>query len=127
MEDSEQFKREKFNYLIILDDGAVQHGVAGCRGVLRDHQGAWIGGYAKNISTTNVFIAELWGVYEGLCLAQQRCFELKCGVKFTCRVVLKSNVDDPPAAPRDPTVTAGSVEHNNDGTRQVYGWKKASA
>jgi hypothetical protein len=30
---------------IINTDGAVQHGVAGCGGVLRDHQGAWIGWY----------------------------------------------------------------------------------
>jgi hypothetical protein len=38
---------------IINIDGAVQHGVAGCGGVLRDHQGAWIGGYSKNIGSTN--------------------------------------------------------------------------
>ncbi|PNX94416.1 hypothetical protein L195_g017591 [Trifolium pratense] len=68
------------SWFSINTDGAVHgwcsatwlHGTTGCGGVLKDHRGVWIGGFAKNIGTSNVFFAELWGAYEGLCLASQR-------------------------------------------------------
>ncbi|GAU13699.1 hypothetical protein TSUD_348030 [Trifolium subterraneum] len=59
-------------WISLNTDGAVQHGVAGCGGVLRDYQGNWITGFSKFIGTASVFKAELWGVYAGLCLARQR-------------------------------------------------------
>ncbi|MCI06283.1 ribonuclease H protein, partial [Trifolium medium] len=58
-------------WISLNTDGAVQHGVAGCGGVLRD-QHNWITGFSKYIGTTSAFNAELWGVYSGLCLARQR-------------------------------------------------------
>lgn len=45
---------------------------AGCGGVLWDISGRWISGFSKCIGLCNVFVAELWGVYEGLKL----CYSL---------------------------------------------------
>ena len=49
-------------------DGSVfgSLGVAGCGGVIRDDYGQWISGFTKRIGITNSFIAELWGLREGL-------------------------------------------------------------
>lgn len=41
-------------------------GVAGCGGVIRDDCGNWISGFTKRIGITNSFIAEMWGLREGL-------------------------------------------------------------
>ncbi|PNY06182.1 ribonuclease H [Trifolium pratense] len=55
-------------------DGALLGGVAGCGGAFRDSNGAWKGGFAKNIGSASAYVAELWGVYEGLCLARRKSF-----------------------------------------------------
>ncbi|GAU10662.1 hypothetical protein TSUD_425690 [Trifolium subterraneum] len=49
-------------------DGALLGGVAGCGGGFRDSNGACKGGFAKNIGSVGAYVAELWGVYEGLIL-----------------------------------------------------------
>ena len=41
---------------------------AGCGGLVRDEHGNWIGGFTRYIGSTNSFIAELWGLREGLLL-----------------------------------------------------------
>ena len=41
-------------------------GVAGCGGVIRDDYENWISGFTKRIGITNSFIAEMWGLREGL-------------------------------------------------------------
>ena len=41
---------------------------AGCGGLVRDEHGSWIGGFTRYIGSTNSFIAELWGLREGLLL-----------------------------------------------------------
>ena len=41
-------------------------GVASCGGVIRDDCGNWISGFTKRIGITNSFIAEMWGLREGL-------------------------------------------------------------
>jgi ribonuclease HI len=38
----------------------------------RLHQGTWIEGFTKALGDTTAYIAELWGIYEGLRLAQRR-------------------------------------------------------
>ena len=40
----------------------------GCGGLVRDEHGSWIGGFTRYIGSTNSFIAELWGLREGLLL-----------------------------------------------------------
>jgi len=42
--------------------------VVGCGGVIRNDRGLWIGGFSRCIEVTNSFIAELWGLREGLML-----------------------------------------------------------
>ncbi|KAK9993042.1 hypothetical protein SO802_022745 [Lithocarpus litseifolius] len=41
---------------------------AGCGGLVRDEHGNWVGGFSRHIGSTNSFIAELWGLREGLLL-----------------------------------------------------------
>ncbi|KAE8675571.1 tir-nbs resistance protein [Hibiscus syriacus] len=43
--------------------------LAACGGVIRDHMGAWVVGFSKVIGMCSAWEAELWGVYNGLCLA----------------------------------------------------------
>lgn len=52
-------------------DGAVkQSRLASAGGLIRDSNGAWVGGFLVNIGVTSVLHAELVGVREGLKLAQ---------------------------------------------------------
>ncbi|MCH81999.1 putative non-LTR retroelement reverse transcriptase, partial [Trifolium medium] len=41
-----------------------------CGGVIRGSDGEWIGGFAKCLRMCSAYIAELWGVYEGLLYAR---------------------------------------------------------
>ena len=56
---------KKFN-----TDGSCLSGSnrAGCGGLVRDEHSSWVGGFTKYIGSTNSFIAELWGLREGLLL-----------------------------------------------------------
>ena len=45
---------------------------AGCGGLLRDDHGNWLVGFARRIGTTTSFVAELWGLRDGLSL----CYNL---------------------------------------------------
>jgi ribonuclease HI len=48
-------------------DGASKDGkIAGCGGLFRGSHSQWLGGFAKSIGHCSAFIAELWGVFEGL-------------------------------------------------------------
>ena len=49
-------------------DGPVvgSMGVAGCGGVARDDHGGWVAGFSRRIGLTNSFVAELWGLRDGL-------------------------------------------------------------
>jgi ribonuclease HI len=56
-------------------DGAYkEHKIAGCGGVLRGADGEWLGGYAKCVGLCSAFVAELWGVVEGLRYAHRLGF-----------------------------------------------------
>jgi ribonuclease HI len=57
----------KDNFIKINTDGAYKdNSIAGCGGVIRGSEGEWIGGFAKCVGMCNAFVAELWGVLEGL-------------------------------------------------------------
>ncbi|KAL0002935.1 hypothetical protein SO802_016716 [Lithocarpus litseifolius] len=43
-------------------------GLAGCGGVVRDSHGDWMCGFSRHIGITNSFVAELWGLRDGLLL-----------------------------------------------------------
>jgi ribonuclease HI len=64
-------------YVVLNTDGAARIGVgkAGCGGVLRNDTGVWLEGYAKGLGDTTAYMAELWGIYEGLRMARRRGVE----------------------------------------------------
>ena len=45
-------------------------GRAGGGGVIRDHNGKWLKGYARSFGSTNNCMAELWALRDGLLLAR---------------------------------------------------------
>lgn len=53
-------------------DGSVKFGTAGCGGVFRDSSGTWLCGFARNLGSTSVVFAELWGVFTALSIAWDR-------------------------------------------------------
>ncbi|CAJ2645452.1 unnamed protein product [Trifolium pratense] len=62
-----QWKPPSSGWIKLNTDGSCSNdGIIGCGGVLRGSEGEWLGGYAKFIGVGNTFIAELWGVLEGL-------------------------------------------------------------
>lgn len=42
--------------------------------MIRDSSGQWLCGFSKFVGDSSAYIAELWGVYEGLQLAKQKGF-----------------------------------------------------
>jgi ribonuclease HI len=61
-------------WFALNSDGAMKakERRAGCGGVLRSDTGVWIEGFAKALGDTTAYMAELWGIYEGLNLAHRR-------------------------------------------------------
>ena len=51
------------------DEASRRNNVAGCGGVLRDDNGKWICGFSKWLGVCSAYVAELWGVMEGLKMA----------------------------------------------------------
>ncbi|BFG34312.1 hypothetical protein CerSpe_205870 [Prunus speciosa] len=47
-------------------------GAIGAGGVLRDHLGQWLGGFAVNLGKGKILEAELWGLFFGLKLAVEK-------------------------------------------------------
>lgn len=43
-------------------------GLAGYGGIVRDEHGNWVAGFSKRIRITSSFVAELWGLRDGLTL-----------------------------------------------------------
>ncbi|KAK9985314.1 hypothetical protein SO802_030265 [Lithocarpus litseifolius] len=76
-----------YNFCVTVDDAtmAISHvirlwdsqclllqqssmGLADCGGVVRDSHGDWMCGFSRHIGITNSFVAELWGLRDGLLL-----------------------------------------------------------
>jgi ribonuclease HI len=54
-------------FVRVNTDGAYkEHVVAGCGGIIRGSHGEWLGEFSKCVGLCSAFVAELWGVYEGL-------------------------------------------------------------
>jgi ribonuclease HI len=63
------------NFVRLNTDGASKNNnQAGCGGIIRGNQGEWLGGFAKGVGDCSAFVAELWGVFEGLSLAKRMGF-----------------------------------------------------
>ena len=55
-----------------IDGSALGNpGKARCGGLLRNHQGEWIRGYARALGNTSSFVAELWALRDGLTMAKE--------------------------------------------------------
>ncbi|KAK9039463.1 hypothetical protein V6N11_014663 [Hibiscus sabdariffa] len=58
------------------NDKSDSIGFGSVGGVFRDNAGSWISGFGRVIGITDALHAELWAIYEGLCIAWQNGFEL---------------------------------------------------
>jgi ribonuclease HI len=62
-----RWRPPKISFVKLNTDGAYKKDqIAGCGGIIRGNQGEWLGGYAKCVGLCSAFVAELWGVLEGL-------------------------------------------------------------
>jgi ribonuclease HI len=70
------WKPPRESFIKLNTDGAYKvNQIAGCGGVIRGSHGEWLGGFAKGIGLCSAFVAELWGVYEGLKLVYRLGFK----------------------------------------------------
>jgi ribonuclease HI len=70
------WKPPRESFIKLNTDGAYKvNQIAGCGGVVRGSHGEWLGGFAKGIGLCSAFVAELWGVYEGLKLVYRLGFK----------------------------------------------------
>jgi ribonuclease HI len=78
-------------YVKLNTDGAFKDKkIAGCGGVIRGTEGEWLGGFAKCVGFCSAFVAELWGVVEGLRYAYRLGFkqiELNIDSEAVVRVI----------------------------------------
>jgi ribonuclease HI len=82
-------------WVVLNTDGAAKTGVgtAGCGGVLRNDNGVWMEGFAKGLGDTTAYMAELWGIYEGLRMARRRGVE-KLELRSDSQVIVRSLQED---------------------------------
>jgi ribonuclease HI len=64
-------------WFVLNTDGAAKASDkrAGCGGLLRRDNDMWVEGFSKALGDTTAYMAELWGIYEGLLLANRRAVE----------------------------------------------------
>ncbi|GAU35983.1 hypothetical protein TSUD_207870 [Trifolium subterraneum] len=84
-------------------DGASRQGItAGCGGLLRNSSGHWLGGFSRHLGRCNAYLAELWGVFDGLTFAYDKGFK---------KIVLHV----------DSNVVVQTLQSDRDGS--VVGWR----
>ncbi|KAK8522071.1 hypothetical protein V6N12_066641 [Hibiscus sabdariffa] len=78
------------DFCTINTDGVVnpQSTFGSIGGLLRSHYGEWIVGSNKSVDFSSPLQAELWGIYEGLCLAWTYGFE-KVVIQMDCSEAYK--------------------------------------
>jgi ribonuclease HI len=78
------------------DGASKEEGWAGCGGIIRGSDGEWLGGFAKNLGRCSAFVAELWGVYEGLSYVRRLGFReimLDVDSSYVAHVLTKGVTD----------------------------------
>lgn len=69
------WKEPPIGWVKINTDGGCKDGsIAGCGGLIRGSEGEWLAGFSKFLGKCDAFIAELWGVLEGLRCAKRMGF-----------------------------------------------------
>jgi ribonuclease HI len=77
-------------WVVLNTDGASRRDVAaGCGGLLHNSNGQWICGFSRHIGMCSAYLAELWGVIDGLRLAHDRGIA-KLKVQVDPRVVVQT-------------------------------------
>ena len=63
-----RWEKPQVGWVKLNTDGAARSDVdrSGCGGIIRDEHGQWITGFSRRIGAANSFIAELWGLRDGL-------------------------------------------------------------
>ena len=66
------WEKPQVGWCCVSTDGytSTNSGRAGCGGLIRDAQGEWVGGFSKRLRCLDSFIAELWGLRDGLMLCK---------------------------------------------------------
>ncbi|QHO40259.1 Putative ribonuclease H protein [Arachis hypogaea] len=66
-----EWKPPPIEWVKLNTNGLVIESVktAGCGGLIRTHEGDWVGGFMANLGNCHAFRAELWGVFHGLNMA----------------------------------------------------------
>ena len=74
------WEKPRNGWLTLNTDGSVASvsGIAGGGGLLRDANGDWVTGFARRIGITSSFMAELWGLRDGLQLCVQLHIQAVC-------------------------------------------------
>jgi ribonuclease HI len=92
----------KPNFVKLNTDGACkERGLSGCGGIVRGSDGEWIGGFAKCVGLCNAFIAEMWGVFEGLRYVRRMGFtkvELNVDSIAVVQVIKKGSLQSGPGS-----------------------------
>jgi ribonuclease HI len=85
------WKPPDVGWIKLNTDGACKEVyAAGCGGILRNNNGEWLGGFAKQLGICSAFMAELWGVLEGLRFAWRmgyRAVELEVDSTSVVKVI----------------------------------------
>ena len=65
-----RWERPQVGWACLNTDGAAvgNPGRAGCGGLIRNEHGEWLGGFSRSIGCDDSFMAELWGLRDGLTL-----------------------------------------------------------
>ena len=63
-----RWERPQAGWVCLNTDGAARGnpGQVGCGGLIRSENGDWLGGFSRSIGCTSSFMAELWGLRDGL-------------------------------------------------------------
>jgi ribonuclease HI len=79
----------KHGWVCLNTDGASKSQTtnAGCGGLLRDEDGHWIRGFSKSLGSTTAYVAELWGLLEGLSMARSMGFN-KLEVQMDSEIIV---------------------------------------
>ena len=79
-------------------DGAAvgNPGRVGCGGLIKNKHGEWLGGFSRSIGCSNSFMAELWGLRDGLNLCnemQLSVVDVQLDAKAVISLSIRKNLD----------------------------------
>ncbi|GAU30604.1 hypothetical protein TSUD_392950 [Trifolium subterraneum] len=70
------------------DDAFKSHNTKdGCGGLFRDEDGHWIRGFSKSLGSATAYVAELWGLLEGISIARSMGFN-KLEVQMDSEIIV---------------------------------------